>query len=97
MFEGDLHLPRRVFGNGRARRNPLELAGAVEIGKEGFDLLKLAQSIDLCAARTPAIDIPCRLRPAIAVALLIQQVELQFRRHDRVIAVSLQPFDDFRQ
>ncbi len=97
VFQGDLHLPGGVFGDRRARRNALQLAGGVEVGEERFDLLQLAQAVDLGAARATAIGVQRRLRPAIAVALGVQQVELQLAGHHRVVTLGLEPVDHLDQ
>lgn len=93
MFQGDFHLAGRVFGNRRARRDALQFAGTVKVGEERLDLLQLAQAIDLGRARPSAVHIACRLRAAIGVGLLVEQVELQLGRHHRVVTVGLEPVD----
>ncbi|KWV87210.1 hypothetical protein PFLmoz3_03058 [Pseudomonas fluorescens] len=97
VFEGDFHLARRVLGDSCARRNPLQFAGAVEVGKKRLDLLQFAQAVDLRRTRAIAIHIPRRLRAAVAVGLLVEQIELQLRRHHRVITVGLERLDNIGQ
>jgi len=97
MFQGDLHLPRRVFGNRRARRNPLQLAGTVQIGQKRLDLLQLPQPVHLGRPRALTIGIARWLRPPVTVALLIEQVKLQLGSHHRVVTVRLEPVDHLGQ
>ena len=93
VLQGDLHLARGVLGNRRARRDALGLAGGVEVLEEGFELLQLPQAVDLGAARAAAVGIPRRLWPAIAIAALVEQVELQLAGHHRVKALGLEALD----
>ncbi len=97
VFQGDFHLARGVFGDGRSRRDALQFAGAVKVSEEGFDLLQFAQTIDLSRARATAVHIPRRLRTAVAVGFLVEQVELQFRRHHRVVTVGLESINHLGQ
>ena len=97
VLQGDFHLARGVFGNRRARRNVLGLAGGVEVGEEGFELFQFTQAIDLRASRSPAVGVKCRLRPAVAVAFLVEQVKLQLAGHHRVETIGLERLDHPQQ
>ncbi|MNF78841.1 hypothetical protein D3C84_610390 [compost metagenome] len=97
MFQGDFHLPRGVLGNRRARRDAMEFARGIEVGEEGFDLLQLAQAVDLRVSRSTTVRVQRRLRAAVMVALGVQQIELQFARHHREVTLGLQAVDDLDQ
>lgn len=73
VLQGDFYLAWGVFRDRDARGNALQFEGAVEVSEEGFDLLQLAQALDLGRARA-----------TVAVGFLVQQVKLKLSGHDRV-------------
>jgi len=97
VFKGDFHLAWRIFRDRRARRNAVQFAGTVEVGEERFDLLQFAQTVDLSVSRSAAIGIQRRLRTAVVIAFGVEQIELQFARHHRVITLGLEAVDDLDQ
>ncbi|QHB29379.1 hypothetical protein TCK1_4033 [Pseudomonas monteilii] len=97
MLKSDFHLAGGVLGNRSARRNALRLAGGVQVGEEGFDLFQLAQAIDLGGAWAATVIVQRRLRAALGIALLVEQVELQLAGHYGVVAVGFQGVDGAQQ
>ena len=93
VLQGQLQLAGGVFGNRRAHRQALSLAGAVEVVEEGLLLFQLQHAIHLRRLRAHAVGLHGRLRAAVGVAVLVQQVELQLHRHHRVVAVGLETVD----
>ncbi|MNN33771.1 hypothetical protein D3C81_1475410 [compost metagenome] len=75
----------------------MQFAGAVEVGEERFDLLQFTQTVDLGVSRSTAVRVQCRLRAAVVIAFGIEQVELQFAGHHRVITLGLEPVDNLDQ
>ncbi|MNE47569.1 hypothetical protein D3C80_1419800 [compost metagenome] len=97
VLKGDFHLAGCILGDRRAGRNALGLAGSVEVGEKRLDLLKLTQAIHLGAAWPAAVVVQGRLRSALGITLLVEQVELQLAGHHRVVAVSLECIDGAQQ
>ncbi|MNM45845.1 hypothetical protein D3C81_567730 [compost metagenome] len=97
VLEGDFHLAGGVFRNRRAGRDALGLAGGVEVGEERLDLLQFAQAIHLGGAWAAAVVVQRRLRAALGISLLVEQVELQLAGHHRMVAVGLQRLDGTQQ
>ncbi|MNQ94630.1 hypothetical protein D3C85_1101530 [compost metagenome] len=93
VFQSDFHLARRVFGDRRACWNVVEFARRIQVGEERFDLLQLAQAIDLRVSRSTAVSVQRRLRATVVIALGVEQIELQLAGHYRVITLGLQAVD----
>lgn len=75
----------------------MQFAGAVKVGEERFDLLQLAQTVDLGMSRSTTIRIECRLRTTVVIAFGVEQIKLQLAGHHRVVALGLEAFDDLDQ
>ncbi|MNE24933.1 hypothetical protein D3C80_1182450 [compost metagenome] len=75
----------------------MELARRIQVGEERFDLLQFAQAIHLRVSRSTTVRVQRRLRATVVVALGVQQVELQFAGHHRVVTLGFQTVDHIDQ
>ena len=75
----------------------MQFAGAVEVGEERFDLFQLTQTVNLSVSRSTTVSVQRRLWAAVVIAFGVEQIELQFTRHHRVITLGFEAVDDLDQ
>ncbi len=81
VAQGEFELPGGIFGNPAFQRQPLFVAGGVEIVEERLEVFHLAQAIDLDVARAVPGDHPARRhRPPV---FQIAEIEFELDRDHR--------------